>query len=223
MSLNNERITHLIKFGDEEHMRALYEKGTVYMNTIEYFRVLEEEGFNRGDSYEATNLIVNITDAEVFILDDNDKEQLLGTASHMHFRKFREQVKGNLYCMYAVHPGIMENGTFSVNKDIISFGSHCVVINKGCHEEFCKRVFDALLDAGFNSSSARLVTYYDHEKGLLTSIDMFMKRIGYRFQNEFRIYVNNDNDSPITLQIGSLHDIASIHETKSIIDMTFSE
>ncbi len=39
-----------LKIGQEEHIKDLYENGTIYLNTIEYFRKIEDEEL-RGNKY----------------------------------------------------------------------------------------------------------------------------------------------------------------------------
>jgi hypothetical protein len=44
-------IKLFLKLGSEKNILDLFENGTIYMNTIEYFRKVEDEEL-RGDKYE---------------------------------------------------------------------------------------------------------------------------------------------------------------------------
>ena len=46
------------KFGSEKDITDLFENGTIFFNTIDYFQRLESQGV-RGDKYEGTTKITN--------------------------------------------------------------------------------------------------------------------------------------------------------------------
>ena len=206
-------IHNLIKFGNEANMKSMYEKGVLYLNPIEYFRLLEEQGYGRGDSYEGTTLVSNLRDSDVYVMVDGDWK-LLGTTSHTHLHGYKEQMTGNLYCMYAVHPGAFVDGAFRFDARIKDFGSHCVIVQEQQNAIFCERIFAALIRAGYPVHITGLVEYFDHEAPVIQQTNVFMKRAGFSFQNEFRIFVHNHVYEPIKLEIGSIADIASLYETK---------
>ena len=209
------RIHNLIKFGTEEHMKTLYEQGILYLNPIEYFRLLEEQGFGRGDSYEGTTIVSNLRDSDVYVMVDGEWK-LLGTTSHTHLHGYKVEMTGNLYCMYAVHPGAFKDGVFMFDTRIKDLGSHCVIVHEQQNAIFCERVFQALNHAGYTEHIAGLVKYFDHELPVFQQTDVFMKRTGFSFQNEFRIFVHNLVPQPIRLEIGRIADIASFYETRSL-------
>jgi hypothetical protein len=51
-------IIFFLKLGSEENILDLFENGTIYMNTIEYFRKVEDEEL-RGDKYEGVSRVIN--------------------------------------------------------------------------------------------------------------------------------------------------------------------
>ena len=50
----NYNIKAFIKFGSEKNILDLYTNGTVFLNTIQYFRNIED-GELRGDKYEGVS------------------------------------------------------------------------------------------------------------------------------------------------------------------------
>ncbi|NOQ26297.1 MAG: hypothetical protein GQ564_13110 [Bacteroidales bacterium] len=66
------RIGMFLKLGSYENIRDLYENGTVYLNTIQYFRNLEDNEL-RGDNYEDSTRIVNSL-PRTFAIPEIDKE-----------------------------------------------------------------------------------------------------------------------------------------------------
>ena len=55
---HNNYVSFFLKFGKSNDILDLYENGTVYLNTIQYFRTLEDREL-RGDSYEGASRIIN--------------------------------------------------------------------------------------------------------------------------------------------------------------------
>ncbi len=52
-------VLGLIKIGDPEYQKSLYEKGEIYMNTQQFFRNLEDKD-GRGDKYEGANRLEQV-------------------------------------------------------------------------------------------------------------------------------------------------------------------
>ena len=52
-----ETIVMFLKFGNEKNLMDLYKNGTIYMNSIQYFRKIEDDEL-RGASYEGVSEII---------------------------------------------------------------------------------------------------------------------------------------------------------------------
>jgi hypothetical protein len=204
----------LLKFGSEAHIRDLYQNGTLYFNTLEKFRTDEDKDL-RGDKYEGNSFISNLFKGDVFAIED-DKEILLGNAD-FHIRGYKDPVPGNVFCMYAIHTGSLKGGQkYDFDKRVLEFGSHFLAIDNGHVKEFLERVWAKLADIGVLIYGADLVKYYDPERDTLLHTDVFMKRAQYSFQNEFRIFAAYHLPNPFSIQIGSIEDIATVYESRSI-------
>lgn len=213
------KLHALLKFGNEQHISDLYTSGTVFFNPIEKFR-LEEDGNLRGDIYEGNSWVSNLLEAEVKLL-TNDAEVSLGTASSVHLRGFKEQIRGNIFSMYAIHPALLSHSSaLSFDRRILGFGSHFIAIRAGHIQTFLEKIWRNLEGVGIQVYGAGLVSYYDEEVHPFLQTDLFMKRKEYSFQNEFRIFSNNELSKPFFIKIGSLQDIATIHETSSIFSLS---
>src|SRR5690242_16377038 len=90
-------ILSLLKFGSEKNMTDLLLNGTIYMNPINKFRLIEDNNL-RGDSYEGINQIWNLPPGQFEIPSLNHK----GNYISMHLRESYENVFGNIYSMYCV-------------------------------------------------------------------------------------------------------------------------
>ncbi len=212
----NVKLHALLKFGSESHMRDLYERGLLYFNCLENFR-LDENDLLRGDNYEGNTWVSNLTNSDVYLINEH-KELLLGKASNVHTRGFKESIRGNVFCMYVIHPGTLLDGKLSIDRRVENFGSHFVAINSGHIGRFLDKIWKGLEVAGISIYGADLIRYYNAESPLFSFTDLFMKRQEYSYQNEFRIFAHSNESSPFTIEIGPLPDIATIHETADIFN-----
>jgi hypothetical protein len=203
-------IFSFLKFGTYEHMVDLYENGTIYMNSIQFFRTFEDEKL-RSDKFEGASSIRNLPSGTFEIKELNYAGEYI---SIQLFESYKE-VLGNIYSMYCISSyHISDPIEFKVDSRNLAFGEACVMIEN--NPEFLRRITDKLEELGLKSRHD-LVDYYDvnTKNGRLT---LFDKPKEYEFQNEFRFYVERDSIEPLVIQIGSLRDIAKLHSTRNIID-----
>lgn len=195
-------IKFFLKFGKEEHVRDLYENGTVYMNTLEYFRNIEDAEL-RGDSREGDVRIINSLPGEFSI------PNIEGT---FNYQKLNLRIKpitayGNIYSLYCFSSfGFPDPLKFSIDERNYQFGSHCLMIKQCGYflDQMEKNL--AALNLPYNHG---FVHYYDQEK-VSQDLTVFNKPMGYEYQKEFRFFVGNDVLEPIKFQLGSLKNYAEI-------------
>jgi hypothetical protein len=119
-------IKLLLKLGSEENIIDLLENGTIYMNTIEYFRKIED-GELRGDKYEGVSKIINSLPG-TFKIKGIDREF---DYIKMHLREAHNQVIGNIHSFYALSSkGFPNPLDFEFDKRNLRFGTHCLMIKK---------------------------------------------------------------------------------------------
>lgn len=200
-----------LKFGAEEHVLDLYENGTVYLNTIEYFRKCEDDEL-RGDEYDGASRIINSLPGSFYIPSINHTVNY----QKIHLKEAYATVLGNLYCLYCVSTfGFPDLNSFEINPKIKSFGTHCLMIKEP--GTFITKVGNALNDAGYKFGH-NLVEYYDKTtfSGELT---LFQKSLEYEYQKEFRFSIENQALEPITIKIGSMKDYSEIFKIEDIMQM----
>src|SRR4051794_836898 len=90
-------IKLFLKFGEEKYVRELYENGTIYFNTLQYFRKKEDQEL-RGDKYEGVSRIINSTSGTFHIPSINKTVNYLS----LHAKQSYKIVVGNLYSLYCV-------------------------------------------------------------------------------------------------------------------------
>lgn len=205
-------ISAFIKFGSEKNILDLYENGTIYCNTVEYFRKLDGD-LLRGDNHEGTFKITNFPPGSKITLKlPKDREMEIETA-RLHLREFYTNIKGNIYCLTALtREEIIRLGSLKLDSRNARFGTHFLFIKDN------KLFFDRLI-AGFEEVNLKImrnfVKYYD--KHLISGeLDIFHKSNEFEYQKEFRIVIKNDEQNPIKIQIGSLKGISQIFESKEL-------
>ena len=205
-------IKMFLKIGKEEHIRDLYENGTIYLNTIEYFRKLEDEEL-RGDGYEGTSEIINSLPGTFRIPGiDQDFEY-----KKIHLKISYNTVLGNIYSLYCISSkGFPNPLDFTLDKKNLRFGTHCLMIKD--NQYFFDNIQSELKNNGFEYHHG-FVEYYDKDKISHKKLTLFDKPKEFEYQKEFRFYVHNNKLEPIKIQIGSLKGKAEIIEVKNLTEL----
>jgi len=204
------RLLKIIKIGKKEYMENLLNKGELYLNTAKYYRKHENEQI--GDSHENDFLIrhgkisIKINDEYIYLYN-----------KHRPIAFSNPNDNKNLYCTYGVFTGNFVKKEHYMLHEIPNYlikefgGTIVCIINP---IEFFKRIEVAVKEKGLETQIGH-VEYYNEDTydGDLT---IFNKRKQFSHQNEVRIAINNENDAPIKLNIGSINDIALILDNKML-------
>lgn len=205
------------KFGSEENITNLFENGTIYFNTIDYFQRLEGEGL-RGDDYEGTTKIINHKSDKLRLtitIPETGKEMPI-KLSKFHLREFLKDIKGNLYSLYCLrHQDVLEIDNFKIDPRVKEFGTHFTIIQKP--EKFINLICKEL-DKNKFDYQMKLVEYYEKEK-INGEISLFHKTKDFEYQKEFRIVLFNNENTPKKIQIGSIKDYAEVFKVDVIDTM----
>jgi len=126
-----------------------------------------------------------------------------------------------MFCMYML-PFNRESKTIAIpDKRICAFGNRAVVIKNWI--EFIERVYVTVQSIGLLGKG---VVRYPHDYYHHGSLGITEKRSDYKWQSEFRLWVDefDASESPLILDIGDISDIAEIIDTRSLLDVkTFFE
>lgn len=204
-------IKMFMKFGSKENMEDLLYNGTIYMNTVQYFRDIEDHNL-RGDDYEGASKIINSLPGTFKILGiDREFEY-----KKVHLKKSYETILGNIYCLYCVSShGFPNPFDFKIDQRIAEFGSYCLMVKDN-------RYFLDAIEKELKKNNCEFehsfIEYYD--KNIVNKkLSLFEKSNEYEYQKEFRIYVFNTEISPISIKIGSLEGKAELFKTEDILKM----
>jgi len=202
-------IKMFLKFGSQENIQDLFDDGTIYLNTIEYFRKIEDQGL-RGDKYEGASKIINSLPG-TFRIPNVDKE--FGYKK-IHLKESYEFILGNLYCLYCISShGFPNSIDFNIDERNLGFGTHCLMIKD--NQYFLNSIERELNKNGIKYHHG-FVEYYDKDK-VSKDLNPFEKPTEFEYQKEFRFYIYNDTISPISFRIGSLHGKAEIFKIEDIM------
>lgn len=205
------------KFGSEKHITDLFENGTIYFNTIDYFQNLEEQGL-RGDKYEGTTKITNHKSdkLKLTVTIPETGEEIPIKLSKFHLREFQKDIKGNLYSLYCLrHQDVFENDNFKIDPRVKEFGTHFIIIQKP--EKLINLICNEL-DKNKFDYQLKQVEYYEKEK-INAEISLFHKTTEFEYQKEFRIVLFNKENKPKKIQIGSLKEYAEVFKVDVIDTM----
>lgn len=205
-------IKMFLKLGSLENITDLYENGTIYINTIEFFKKIEDNDL-RGDNYEGTSEIINSLPG-TFRIPEIDRDIKY---EKIHLKKSFDQILGNIYSLYCISSkGFPNPLDFKIDEKNLRFGTHCLMIKNS--QYFFDKIKSELKNNGFDFRHG-FVNYYDKDKITNKKLTLFDKPEEFEYQKEFRFYVHNNNLEPIKIQIGSLKDYAEIIETKDLTEL----
>jgi hypothetical protein len=194
----------LVKFGNLEHLESLQTNGEVYMNTLPYFRKIEDDDL-RGDPFDSVSEIQRGTKGTI----THPETGATFPVTEFTLRLGpNEPEKINLFCMYALRP---EHGTFPVPEDNFRFGNHALVITNV--PVFLDKISIYLREHKI-TGKADLVEYLDNNH--VGDVGPFKKLKKFSYQSEWRLMCKNGSGTPIKLKIGSLKNISILIESSKI-------
>lgn len=204
-------ILSFLKFGNKKNIEDLFNNGTIYLNTVQYFRGIEDNNL-RGDDYEGASRVINSLPGS-FKIPGIEKEINYKT---IHLKESYETVLGNIFCLYCISSyGFPNISDFKIDEKVLDFGPYCILINDvgyfldSIETELKKNKFE--FEHGF-------VKYYDKKK-INKELYLFEKPNEFEYQKEFRIYVYQTELTPISIKIGSLEGKAEIFRTEDILKL----
>lgn len=208
-----DNIKYLLKFGNQENIEALFNKGEVFMNTIKYFQELERLGV--GDKYEGTFEISNFKNGELSIENPENLDVLKFKTTRLQLRKKMKDNIGNIFSTYALSNKLLiTESLHKIDKRLmLECGTHCLIIKDV--RKFISSVMEKLDENGF-SSSQNLISYYDYDKN--HNLTFFDKSDLFSYQNEHRIIAYTTTDKPLKFEIGSMRNYAEIYLAEDIIN-----
>ncbi len=203
--MNQESKQFFIKIGKREYIEELYNKGKVFINTVDFFRKHKnpEIGYNKEgvDEVVPLNTPVYINGIDI---PDNRPDNITIT-----YDKALEYTETHIYSMTykeMIMEASQEKLPFNVNfleGNYKEFGDTILFIISP--NLFIEKLENALKKKKRKFEKG-LIKYKEDKKW-----DVFTKPMKYKSQNEYRYAIYGiDNKKPLVLELGSLQDIAII-------------
>lgn len=235
-----QRPIAFLKFSDELWKLESLQKGVLYMNTLRFFKELEEKTKVKGmgDKDEASTIL---TELDVKFYDYETNELVYkGTAGRGSITS-EEDLQKHVFCLSYLDFGsleIIEEGTNFVKtifnfsdkqkKEFVeSFGKHVMVIS--C-SDFINNISNSFKKRSI-AWAADKVKYSDFKINYMDRLqDHINNRSGKYFwkdryfenQKEYRVIVlNRDSDDPIQINIGDLTNKSFITSTEELFNNRF--
>lgn len=218
IQIEENRLYFLFRRGKEEHIKALYEKGEIYINSIDFIRKCDENE-ERSDEDDGISYRKFIGEATVKICNvenDIEKNGIALRADNVIIKQDNE-VRGNIYCLSGIYSEDLIGNREDIKNQTQSFGDSLIFIYKP--KIFLQRIFTELQKLGYKNIIANKVIYYKNEYS--GKVDFFRKHEKFKSQKEFRVFISNTENKPIKLNIGSLSDIAEIN--KGLLKLTYED
>ena len=193
-------VAALIKIGNKVHIEQLVESGLIYMNTLQYFRQIED-GDLRGDIDDSAYKRVTF-DSGTVTLDSGKKIKVLQGIYREDFFENPEQI--NLFCMYAFRP-FMVKESYPINEKNFCFGDTAAVFYDS--QEIMQRLSQYAKDNGL-MYEAGLVKYVNEKSSEIRG--PYVKSNSYSYQNEWRAIVHNGDGEVRKIKLGNLSDICNV-------------
>ena len=228
-------ILMFIKMVDKETHATDLLDGKLYLNRISWFKEQESEDASpRFDSDEGLSAIRMSRDGTITLCpEDNPANEITITADHLIGpvrveSNYLSSLSG--FCLHAVHSGNIDIDHISesnmgilqehlkVDPACYEFGKYAVIIKNP--QEFVERVMRSAKNAGYKVWCG--MVNYDEPPELGSQFPdiaaVFRKHPRFGYQREYRIVFDTRiiGDFPITLDIGSIRDIAMPMLTEDI-------
>lgn len=200
------KLYMLIKIGKREHIQMLQDKGLLYLNTVNYFRSLEE--LQKGDENEGIIRIEQVDWIKIEVggkFIELRKNAKIDNLSSGQLRINKLDLVGNIYSMIALSSNRIANSVIC-NELNTKLGDTFLIITDA--KQFLSRVSSQLNNLGLKHQF-NFVTYYDTHS-YTGDLSIFNKENRFKHQSEFRIFVKNQTDKPIKIKIGPINEISRI-------------
>lgn len=200
----------LVRFGKFEHIKALQDNGTIYVNPISYFKTLDNDNCVRADENENLTHVLQADKHKAWV---NDDEVKLVPGSQIKIFDPREEVfpATHIFCMSSIFEGdeLAEPNIFDPRiNEFVSAPNDGGLLVITDPKEFLDRVINnAPAGIELNWGRVRYVDPKSHN-GKLTVLNKFE---GYSWQKEFRIaFAASNKVGPLSYQIGDISDISKL-------------
>lgn len=194
----------LIKFGQYDHLCSLRDKGEMYMNTLPYFRKIEDDEL-RGDPFDSVDEVKRGNKGHGSVKDTGHTFEITNFVIRLG-PDSPENI--NLFCMYAMRP---EYGSYPINEKNVRFGDYALIFFDS--QEFINRISQSVRLEKI-PTQANLIEYISQNH--VGEVGPFKKLETFEYQSEWRVVCQNGPGKERIIKLGNLSDICTIVKAKNI-------
>jgi len=204
----------LIKIGKKKFMNDLISKGKLRLNTINYYR--NHENKEIGDSWENPK---KVQQGIISLFNEKNNDFIELSKEPLPICESNNELNGNVYCMFGIKLSdfkiIEDYYVFEISHELIKeFGGTVVFFPQP--ELFLEKLEQLFLSKGYNYES-QFVNYFDPK--IDSELNVFNKRKTYKHQSEYRIFIKNNKDKILDIELGSLKKMTYCISKKCMIKM----
>lgn len=196
------KIIGLIKFQTEEIIKDIYKNGTIYLNTIEFFKnttnkIKQDKNETITDLWQADQIGEIIVGGRSFDIVKNSNIKVYSPIKLTHIYSFAGLYSDDEY----------EIGGKIFDEKLLEHGEYLILIYNP--KEFFER-FDLILKKEKIGRCRRNRVEYIDEKKYHGTMNPFKKFNYYEHEQEYRLGISHSISEPVILKLGSLEDISEI-------------
>ena len=181
--------------------------GNIRMMSLKYYRTKVADDNGRKDKYEGAQILWQRTCTTILIAGKEISKA--DGLTHIVFRLSAHE-KNTKICCLSLLP--LYNNIIKLDGFLQFNLSYCVLFSNP--DEFLKRFREVAQAYGCKEKK---VIFFDEAvyNGVLTE---FHKPASFAWQNEYRLTAYCDCKDPFIINIGNLHDIATVHPTNELVE-----
>ena len=195
-----------MKFGRRENIQEMVDDGILYMNNLPYIWAIED-GAVRGDVNDGVDALHRGIKAKIF---KQDGTEIPVNITSWSLREHTGAENTNLFCMYS-----LRESTSPIDDRVMGFGDTSLLFTQP--QSFFDRLQASVRQLKLDAHSDLVQYVPDDHTG---EIGPFRKLAAFSWQAEWRLIVRNGPGGPLKLNVGSLHDVATVMPTHDLIKDT---
>jgi len=203
---------YFMKFGKEENIIELRNNGIVYFNPLSYFKSIENDEV-RKDDLEGAIRIEQVKKIQLYSDGKLIAQQMPGSNAQLYYHD--KENKGKVFSLYAITEEKHTAQDFVFDSRLLKFGDKLLLITNT--KIFIERIIRQIKSQNLKFNLG-YVNYYD--KNIYSGIlDPFQKPDVFKYQYEFRVYIESNDQLPMKIEIGSIKNITQIFDIPAIQKM----
>jgi hypothetical protein len=203
---------YFVKFGKGQNIMELRNNGIVYFNPLSFFKNIENDEV-RNDELEGALRIEQVREIQLYSEGEIIARQLPGSNAQLYFHD--KENNGKVFSLYAITEEKHTDQDFVFDDRLLKFGDKLLLITNT--KIFIERIIRQIKSRNLKFNLG-YVNYYD--KNMYSgSLNPFQKPDVFKYQYEFRVFIESCDQLPMKIEIGSIKNISQILDSPAIEKM----